>query len=160
MLSGVGHAFREREQGEEVGQAERKVWEWRNDLEVSYVQRGTQGPPLLLVPGFGVGSFHYERSVATRAHPRHRDRRTWHLKWSRIPWCFSALMSKSVPCRFCVCVCARWSRNLERLSKTHRVWAVDLLGQGKSWPKVMPSEDQRLAFSVDTWREQLHAFVT
>lgn len=57
-------------------------------------------------------------------------------------------------------VCVRWIRNLERLSKTHRVWAVDLLGQGKSWPKVMPSEDQRLAFSVDTWREQLHAFVT
>jgi hypothetical protein len=39
----------------------RRVWEWRPDLEVSYVQRGQQGPPLLLVPGFGVGSFHYER---------------------------------------------------------------------------------------------------
>lgn len=80
MLSGVGHAFREREQGEEVGQAERKVWEWRNDLEVSYVQRGTQGPPLLLVPGFGVGSFHYERSVTTPKGHTATGPTDWHFQ--------------------------------------------------------------------------------
>lgn len=61
----------------------------------------------------------------------------------------------------CWCPCLPPSlRNLDYLASTgHRVFAVDLLGQGKSWPKAMPAREHGVVFSVDTWREQLLAFV-
>ncbi len=30
---------------------------------IRYFQAGTKGPPLLLLHGFGVGAFHYERNI-------------------------------------------------------------------------------------------------
>lgn len=68
---------------------------------IHYEQKGENGPPLLLVPGFGVGVFHYRR-------------------------------------------------NIEELSKDHRVYALDLLGQGRSWPTERRAEDE-LCYSIDTW---------
>lgn len=68
------------------------------------------GPPLLLVHGFGVGSFHFER-------------------------------------------------NLEELGREHRVWACDLFGQGASWPAAPPEKRQQLSYSIDTWTDQLAAFI-
>ena len=40
-----------------------------------------------------------------------------------------------------------------------RVWAVDLLGQGRSWPQRPPQPHHQLAFSVDTWTEQIADFI-
>ena len=54
--------------------------EWKNGWQIHYRTAGTEGPPLLLLTGFGVGGFHY-------------------------------------------------SRNFAELSKTHRVWTMDVLGQ-------------------------------
>lgn len=94
---------------------------------------------MLLLPGFGVGTFHYEQQ-------------------------------------------------LQDLGQEYRVWAMDFLGQGKSWPShdPAPGEDvveevlegqaksqvvewgsgkmaeswaTDLVYSVDTWRDQVHAFV-
>lgn len=42
-----------------------------------------------------------------------------------------------------------------QLSKTHDVYALDFLGQGKSWPTRTPSRDDGLCYSVDTWTEQV-----
>lgn len=96
-------------------------------------------PALLLLPGFGVGSYHYEHQL--------RD-----------------------------------------LGQEYRVWAMDFLGQGKSWPSHDPApleevieevvEGQAnaktrewcsgktpeswatdLVYSVDIWRDQVHAFI-
>lgn len=97
----------------------------------------SQAPALLLLPGFGVGSFHYDEQL--------RD-----------------------------------------LGKDYRVWAIDFLGQGGSWPShdPAPSKESRggaveaqikesdwgfgpiaepwaeeLVYSVDLWRDQVHVFV-
>ena len=43
-----------------------------------------------------------------------------------------------------------------QLSKTHDVYALDFLGQGKSWPTRAPSRDDGLCYSVDTWTEQVN----
>lgn len=49
-------------EGEEAS-GEPLLWGWKENLEVAYVHKGQHntGPAVLLVPGFGVGSFHYER---------------------------------------------------------------------------------------------------
>ena len=99
----------------------------------------TSAPALLLLPGFGVGSFHYDQQL--------RD-----------------------------------------LGREFKVWTIDFLGQGKSWPShdPAPAEEameqvlegqanaktrdwgfgktpeswaQELVYSVDTWRDQVHAFI-
>lgn len=35
---------------------------WKHNWDIHYVVKGN-GPPLLLVPGFGVGTFHYEKNI-------------------------------------------------------------------------------------------------
>lgn len=42
-----------------------------------------------------------------------------------------------------------------QLSKTHDVFALDFLGQGKSWPTRAPSREDGLCYSVDLWTEQV-----
>lgn len=37
---------------------------WKYDYEIKYVRYGSDDlPPLLLIPGFGVGTFHYDRNI-------------------------------------------------------------------------------------------------
>ncbi|GFR43641.1 hypothetical protein Agub_g4742, partial [Astrephomene gubernaculifera] len=50
-------------------------------------------------------------------------------------------------------------RNWEDLQRDHRVWAVDLLGQGRSWPRHPVPPSAGLYYSVDTWARQLEAFL-
>lgn len=45
------------------------------------------------------------------------------------------------------------------LQSGSRVWAVDLLGQGRSWPQQAPEPEHKLAFSVDTWTAQIADFI-
>lgn len=35
-------------------------YRWKDNLKIHYVKSGDTGPVLLLLPGFGVGTFHYE----------------------------------------------------------------------------------------------------
>ncbi|CAN0015657.1 unnamed protein product [Pylaiella littoralis] len=108
------------------------VWHWRNGWEIHYERArsskirnhnnnrqvdaaGGEGrakgvAPLLFLPGFGVGTFHFKR-------------------------------------------------NMQELSKTHDVYAIDLLGQGKSWPTRTPCREDGLCYSVDMWTEQVRAFI-
>lgn len=53
---------------------------------------------------------------------------------------------------------------MEALSATHRVFALDILGQGRSWPAEYGSEGavddgERLRYSADTWVRMLRDFV-
>ncbi|GLC45073.1 hypothetical protein PLESTB_001465600 [Pleodorina starrii] len=50
-------------------------------------------------------------------------------------------------------------RNWEDLQRDHRCWAVDLLGQGRSWPQQPVPASAGLYYSVDTWTRQLEEFV-
>jgi pimeloyl-ACP methyl ester carboxylesterase len=115
------------------------IWEWRHRWHIHYQKAGSENtgaPALLLLPGFGVGSFHYEQQ-------------------------------------------------LQDFGQEYRVWALDFIGQGKSWPSHDPAplevveeniEAQvnasgwgfgpvaepwaaELAYSVDLWREQVQSFV-
>lgn len=85
------------------------LWPERN-ARIHYVAQGTRGPCVLLVHGFGVGEYHFERNVG-------------------------------------------------ELARNHRVWAIDLLGQGASWPLAPVERSAGLQYSLDTWTEQLAFFV-
>ncbi|CAM9914428.1 unnamed protein product, partial [Discosporangium mesarthrocarpum] len=91
---------------------ESRMWHWRNGWEVHYeLARGPEAAPsVVLVPGFGVGTFHFHRNMA-------------------------------------------------ELSKTHKVYALDLLGQGKSWPTRVPRREDQLCYGVDLWTEQVLHFI-
>ena len=73
--------------------AQSQWWQWKYNSRVHYRQQGSSGPCVLLVHGFGVGAFHFEKLI-------------------------------------------------DKLSATCQVWAVDLLGQGMSWPDTEPPEGE------------------
>ncbi|KAG2483341.1 hypothetical protein HYH03_017789 [Edaphochlamys debaryana] len=50
-------------------------------------------------------------------------------------------------------------RNWEDLERDHRCWAVDLLGQGRSWPQLPVPPNSGLFYSVETWTRQLEDFL-
>jgi pimeloyl-ACP methyl ester carboxylesterase len=91
-----------------------RFYTWRqSNWIVHYETKGpldVRKPILLLLPGFGVGTFYYQSQ-------------------------------------------------LEELSKDYRVFAMDLLGQGKSWPEGKVSQEQQLCFSTDLWVEQVVEFI-
>ncbi|MGB7414902.1 MAG: alpha/beta fold hydrolase [Thermosynechococcaceae cyanobacterium] len=80
---------------------EQTYWNWQ-DRQIHYVQKGTQGPCLLLVHGFGASTDH-------------------------------------------------WRKNIEVLSQNYRVWAIDLLGFGRS-------QKPNILYTVELWRDQFRAF--
>jgi len=108
-------------------------WQWKEGLKVHYETAGTEGPPVLLLTGFGVGGFHYERNVA------------------------------------------------ELAQNGKRVWVMDIMGQGSSWPTTDPApgggfteagfewgfgaspstelDAQELTYSCNMWKDQAIAFV-
>lgn len=68
-------------------QPDSQWFNWRFGSKIHYIQKGRTGPRVLLVHGFGVGSFQF------------------------IPL-------------------------MDQLAEDHQVWALDLLGQGLSWPSA------------------------
>ncbi len=46
-----------------------------------------------------------------------------------------------------------WRKNIEQLQQTFQVWAIDLLGFGRS-------QKPKLQYSATLWRDQLHDFIT
>ncbi|BDA49620.1 probable 2-hydroxy-6-oxononadienedioate/2-hydroxy-6-oxononatrienedioate hydrolase [Coccomyxa sp. Obi] len=54
----------------------------------------------------------------------------------------------------------QYSSLLPLLSDTHQVWALDLLGQGLSWPHREALEEEELRLSIDTWTDLLADFIT
>ncbi len=80
---------------------EQSYWTWQN-WQIHYVQKGQQGPCLLLVHGFGASTDH-------------------------------------------------WQKNIEVLSQNYRVWAIDLLGFGRS-------QKPNTIYTGELWRDQFKAF--
>jgi pimeloyl-ACP methyl ester carboxylesterase len=94
-----------------------RTWIWRGasihyEVAESAAESCNTQPPLLLLPGFGVGTFHLQRNLPQLAH------------------------------------------SLQR-----RVYTLDLLGQGLSWPLQAPTADDALVYSVKTWQQQIEAFI-
>lgn len=87
--------------------AERLLTSWRG-FNINYEVIGSSGPSVLLIPGFGVGTFHYHRNI-------------------------NFLQAKGF-----------------------KVWSLDLVGQGQSWPIA---DARGVCYSVDTWRDQISYFI-
>ena len=92
-------------------------YSWRRpNWRVHYEERGPTNSDganvsaLLLLPGFGVGTFYFEAQ-------------------------------------------------LEELSRHYKVYSMDFLGQGKSWP-ISVTEEDSLCYSADLWTEQIIDFVS
>lgn len=62
--------------GESVAEISSCFWEWKPKFSVHYDKAGCENvnsPPVLFLPGFGVGSFHYEKQLKDLGH----DYRVW-----------------------------------------------------------------------------------
>lgn len=107
-------------------------WEWRPKLLVHYEQSGSQNPgapAVLFLPGFGVGSFHYEKQLKDLG----RDYRVWALDFLG--------QGKSLP-----------SEDPAPSNKENgdEIWGVG--EQSEPWAR-------ELAYSIDLWRDQVHNFI-
>lgn len=87
-------------------------WSWQYNSKIHYRQKGSDGPAVLLIHGFGVGAFHFEQLM-------------------------------------------------DQLSSSYQVWAIDLLGQGLSWPGTQPSRGMSCRVCAllqhSTCPEQMHS---
>lgn len=104
---------------------QQKTWTWRgHSIAFDYAQSANSDETtridkktILLLNGFGVGSFHQHRLI-------------------------SELIEQDSSCT---------------------IYAVDYLGQGKSWPvdcqDGLSPQEQGLQYSADTWLEQLEEFI-
>ncbi|KAL5543639.1 hypothetical protein UlMin_007423 [Ulmus minor] len=127
----------EESNGESAAEISSCFWEWKPKFNVHYEKAGCENvssPPVLFLPGFGVGSFHYEKQ-------------------------------------------------LKDLGRDYRVWAIDFLGQGMSFPSEDPAPLSKegaasnrkdlpwgfgdetepwaseLVYSIDLWRDQVKYFI-
>ncbi|XP_010279530.1 PREDICTED: pheophytinase, chloroplastic-like [Nelumbo nucifera] len=111
-------------------------WEWKPKLRVHYEKSGCENvnsPPILFLPGFGVGSFHYEKQLKDLG----RDFRVWAIDFlgqglslpSEDP---APLFKEGVS------------------EEEDQIW-----GFGK---ETEPWAD-KLVYSIDLWRDQVQHFV-
>ncbi|XP_009764564.1 pheophytinase, chloroplastic isoform X1 [Nicotiana tabacum] len=108
-------------------------WEWKPKLNVHYEKSGCENvnsPPVLFLPGFGVGSFHYEKQLKDLG----RDHRIWAIDFLG--------QGKSLPCEDLT------STSKEQLDGD--VWGFG--EEAKPWAK-------ELVYSIDLWKEQVHYFI-
>ncbi|XP_021281496.1 pheophytinase, chloroplastic [Herrania umbratica] len=112
-------------------------WEWKPKLNVHYEKSGCENvnsPPLLFLPGFGVGSFHYEKQLKDLGH----DYRVWAIDFlgqgMSLPIEDPTSQSKE-----------------ESISETKDlVWGFG--DETEPWASD-------LAYSMDLWRDQVRYFV-
>ncbi|CAN4110262.1 unnamed protein product [Withania somnifera] len=125
--------------GDSVATIESCLWEWKPKLNVHYEKSGCQNvnsAPILFLPGFGVGSFHYEKQLKDLG----RDYRIWALDFIG--------QGKSLPCE-------DPTSQSERLDESEGDGNNVLWGFGdeaEPWAK-------ELVYSVDLWRDQVRYFI-
>lgn len=112
-------------------------WEWKPKLTVHYEKAGCENvgsPPVLFLPGFGVGSFHYEKQLKDLG----RDFRVWALDFLG--------QGRSLP----------FEDPAPQYNREN-----DLEGKETLWgfgEKTEPWASQ-LVYSIDLWRDQVQYFV-
>ncbi|GAB4832483.1 hypothetical protein Ancab_006505 [Ancistrocladus abbreviatus] len=111
-------------------------WEWKPKFNVHYEKSGCENvnaPPVLFLPGFGVGSFHYEKQLKDLG----RDFRVWAVDFlgqgMSLPTEDPAPLSKQ-----------------EGLSESTETWGFG--DKTESWAN-------ELVYSVDLWKDQVHFFI-
>lgn len=113
------------------------VWEWKPKLNVHYERAGAENihaPAVLFLPGFGVGSFHYEKQLRDLG----RDYRVWALDFLG--------QGRSLP-----------FEDPAPLRKSRS----PMFGEGDIWGFGEEPEPwaQELVYSIDLWQEQVSHFI-
>lgn len=112
-------------------------WEWKPKLNVHYEKAGCQNvksPPVLFLPGFGVGSFHYENQLKDLG----REYRVWAIDFLG--------QGMSLPIE----------------NPTTKLKEGDILeGKNSIWGFGDETEPwaNELAYSMDLWRDQVSYFI-
>ena len=117
------------------------MWRFRGE-PVAYERAGTDGPPILLLPGFGVGSYHFDAQL----------RRAGAHAVAGAPPGVTAAPQLHAPLTL---PAGPAPGGRSALGATHRVYALDYLGQAASWPE----RPDGVAFSACLWRDQVAAFI-
>ncbi|KAK4476631.1 hypothetical protein RD792_015791 [Penstemon davidsonii] len=121
--------------GDNVAPIRSCFWQWKPKLSVHYETSGSENvdsPPVLFLPGFGVGSFHYEKQLKDLG----RDYRVWALDFLG--------QGMSLP--------------LEDPTLQSKDGSEHMLdGESKAWGFGDESETwaKELVYSVDLWRDQV-----
>ncbi|KAK6163008.1 hypothetical protein DH2020_002849 [Rehmannia glutinosa] len=125
--------------GDDVAPISSCFWEWRPKLNVHYKTSGSgnvDSPPILFLPGFGVGSFHYDKQLKDLG----RDYRAWALDFlgqgMSLPHEDPTLRSKD--------------GNKYMLAGQNDPWGFG--DESETWAK-------ELVYSVDLWKDQVQSFV-
>ncbi|KAJ3681057.1 hypothetical protein LUZ60_015546 [Juncus effusus] len=121
--------------GNTESQISSSFWEYKPKLTVHYEKSGTENinsPAVLFLPGFGVGTFHYEKQLKDLG----RDYRVWTLDF--LGQGLSLPGEDPAP------------GNGDKSNRKQAIW-----GFGEE-PQPWASE---LVFSIDLWREQVQQFV-
>ncbi|KAM6595114.1 hypothetical protein CsatA_002817 [Cannabis sativa] len=112
-------------------------WEWKPKFNVHYDKAGSENvssPPVLFLPGFGVGSFHYEKQLKDLG----RDYRVWAIDFlgqgMSLPFEDPAPLSKE---------------------------GDDFIGTDFPWGFGDETEPwaSELVYSIDLWRDQVRCFI-
>ncbi|XP_019151345.1 PREDICTED: pheophytinase, chloroplastic-like [Ipomoea nil] len=108
-------------------------WEWKPELNVHYEKSGSgnvNSPPVLFLPGFGVGSFHYKKQLKDLG----SDFRVWALDFLG--------QGRSLPSKD---LTSQFNGVGEDL-----IWGFG--DEAQPWAK-------ELVFSMDLWRDQVRYFI-
>ncbi|CAK9310234.1 unnamed protein product [Citrullus colocynthis] len=123
--------------GESSAQISSCFWEWKPKLSVHYEKAGSENvnsPPVLFLPGFGVGSFHYEKQLKDLG----RDYRVWAIDFLG--------QGMSLPVED---------------PTSHSKEGNDSDGKDSSWGFGDETEPwaSELVYSIDLWQDQVRYFI-
>ncbi|KAK4748945.1 hypothetical protein SAY87_015531 [Trapa incisa] len=115
-------------------------WEWKPKLYVHYEKAGSENaksPPVLFLPGFGVGSFHYEKQLKDLG----RDFRVWALDFLG--------QGMSLPCEDPT-LQLEGEEDDDAESSKDSMWGFG--EETEPWAN-------KLVYSADLWQDQVRYFV-
>lgn len=123
--------------GESTAPISSCFWEWKPKLSVHYKKAGSENvnsPPVLFLPGFGVGSFHYEKQLKDLG----RDYRVWAIDFLG--------QGMSLPIED---------------PTSHSKQGNESDGKDKAWGFGDEAEPwaSELVYSIDLWQDQVRYFI-
>uniref|UniRef100_A0A2P2JBM4 AB hydrolase-1 domain-containing protein n=1 Tax=Rhizophora mucronata TaxID=61149 RepID=A0A2P2JBM4_RHIMU len=123
--------------GESIASVNSCFWEWKPKLNVHYEKAGCENaksPPVLFLPGFGVGSFHYEKQLKDLG----RDYRVWAIDFLG--------QGMSLPVVDPTLQLVDRDTSLEK----DKIWGFG--DKAEPWASG-------LVYSMDLWRDQVRYFI-
>lgn len=125
--------------GDNVAAINSCFWEWKPNFNVHYETSGSENvdsPPILFLPGFGVGSFHYKKQLKDLG----RDYRAWALDYLGQGM---SLPNEDPTLQF-------KDGNKYVMPGQNDVWGFG--DESETWA-------EELVYSADLWRDQIRTFI-